>query len=62
LPSREAERVFLPYYQVRDSGRQQARGLGLGLFISQQIVESHGGRIWLDAGDHTAFCFTVPRG
>ena len=62
LPAGEAERIFLPYYQVRDSGRQQAKGLGLGLFITQQIVEGHGGRIWLDTADHTTFCFTLPRG
>jgi two-component system, sensor histidine kinase and response regulator len=61
LPPEEAKRIFLPYYQVRESGRPQAKGLGLGLFISQQIVEAHGGHIWVDVTDHTSFCFTLPQ-
>jgi PAS domain S-box-containing protein len=59
LPPAEAERVFAQYYQVRQGSERQARGLGLGLFISRQIVTEHGGRIWLDDVDHTSFCFTL---
>lgn len=60
LPAGEEERIFGPYYQVRGTAAQHAKGLGLGLFISRRIVESHGGRIWVDSEDHTSFCFTVP--
>jgi signal transduction histidine kinase len=61
LPPGEAERIFRPYYQVRDQTGQQAKGLGLGLYISQRIVDEHHGRIWLEAAEHTSFCFTLPR-
>jgi signal transduction histidine kinase len=59
LPPAEAEQIFAPYYQVRHPTDRYTRGLGLGLFISRQIIEEHGGRIWLDDVDHTSFVFTL---
>jgi GAF domain-containing protein len=60
LPPGEEQRVFAQYYQVRHGTEQQVRGLGLGLFISKQIVEEHGGKIWLDRSRPTSFCFSLP--
>jgi signal transduction histidine kinase len=60
VPEGEDERIFHPYYQVRESARHHAKGLGLGLYITRQIVSEHGGSIWLDMNGKTSFCFTVP--
>jgi len=52
--------LFEKYYQVKNSAR--VGGLGLGLYISKQIIETHGGRIWVEseAGAGSTFSFTLP--
>jgi signal transduction histidine kinase len=51
--------VFRRFWQV-DSDKR--RGLGLGLYICQKIVEAHAGRIWIenDFGKGATFRFTLP--
>ena len=53
--------VFQRFWQVDRANR---RGLGLGLHISQKIVEAHGGRIWVESefGKGATFRFTLPAG
>jgi signal transduction histidine kinase/PAS domain-containing protein len=60
LPPGESERIFGPYYQVRSESTQPVKGLGLGLYISRQVVNEHGGEIWVDQEKPTTFCFTIP--
>ncbi len=56
------ERIFERFYQVETSER--SKGLGLGLYITREIVELHGGRIWQEPapGGGSRFVFTLPRG
>ncbi|HEY5494821.1 MAG TPA: ATP-binding protein [Candidatus Anoxymicrobiaceae bacterium] len=53
--------IFDRFFQAHASESEQA-GFGLGLAISREIVELHGGRIWAesDAGRGSTFYFTVP--
>jgi signal transduction histidine kinase len=53
------EAVFERFWQV---GKNDRRGMGLGLYISRCIVESHGGRIWAESkvGKGSQFYFTIP--
>jgi signal transduction histidine kinase len=54
-------RVFEPY--VRAESNLHVTGLGLGLYISKQIIEGHGGRIWMESkiGQGTAVRVELPK-
>jgi len=55
--------IFEAFYQVQCGVRDKTPGTGLGLPISRQLVELHGGRIWVESqGERTGsrFSFTVP--
>jgi K+-sensing histidine kinase KdpD len=61
IPLEAQERVFDKFYVVTD-GRGLA-GIGLGLYITRQLVELHGGRIWVEStpGKGSTFHATVPK-
>ncbi|MDX1605620.1 MAG: ATP-binding protein, partial [Candidatus Competibacterales bacterium] len=49
IPPEQLERVFDRFHQVSDQQAGKPQGTGLGLTISQRIVEHHGGRIWAES-------------
>lgn len=59
IPAVMLEAVFERFWQV---GKNDRRGLGLGLYISRCIVEAHGGNIWAQStpGQGTRMYFTLP--
>jgi len=59
IPREHAARIFERFYRV--PLRDGPSGAGLGLAISKEIVEAHGGRIWFNSdGTGTAFSFALP--
>ena len=56
------ERIFDPFYQVDSSMPKREEGTGLGLALVKQIVEQHGGRVWVasEYGKGSRFTFTLP--
>ncbi|MGC8800491.1 MAG: ATP-binding protein [Chloroflexus sp.] len=56
IPASEQERVFQRYY--RSPGRR-GEGLGLGLYLSREIVQLHGGQIWIESHEGQGSTFMV---
>ena len=56
------DHIFERFYRVRNTANRQYAGIGLGLFVTKAIIESHGGRIWhtSNQGRGSTFYFTLP--
>ncbi|HET7148618.1 MAG TPA: ATP-binding protein [Candidatus Nitrosopolaris sp.] len=59
----DTDGLFKKFYQMDTTATREHGGTGLGLAISRGIIESHGGRIWLDKTytTGTSIKFTLPR-
>ena len=58
----DKEKVFDKFRQVGDTLTEKPTGTGLGLSICKQIIEYHGGKIWVDShlAEGSNFSFTLP--
>lgn len=63
IPKQDQKRIFEKFEQVSLASPQGVSSTGLGLTIAKEIVELHGGRIWVDSneGEGSRFTFVIPR-
>jgi PAS domain S-box-containing protein len=59
IPKEIRDVIFEPFRGVKDRRRGQSGGIGLGLFITKQLVEAHGGSLRFDTSDDTGTVFRV---
>ena len=62
IEEKEQNNIFKPFYRVSSANEATYAGFGIGLYLSKEIVEKHGGEINLQStlGKGSAFCFTLP--
>jgi two-component system sensor histidine kinase KdpD len=61
IPEEEQTRIFEKFYRA-DASRHQIPGAGLGLVIAREIIQVHGGEIWVESkpGEGSTFRFSLP--
>jgi len=62
LTKRDIPFVFDRFFRTTDSQHATFPGLGLGLFISSEIIKKHNGKIWVESkkGKGSKFAFSIP--
>jgi signal transduction histidine kinase/class 3 adenylate cyclase len=62
IPADKLKDIFVPFEQADSSAQRQFGGTGLGLTITKQLVELHGGTLYVQSveGEGTTFTFTLP--
>lgn len=63
IPPDQLQRIFNRFVQLDNLPEGVHRGFGLGLSIARDIVESHGGRMWVESelGKGSTFYFSLPK-
>jgi len=62
MPPDAQKHLFEKFYRVDNTATREVGGTGLGLYITRSIIETFGGRIWVEStqGKGSKFHFTVP--
>jgi PAS domain S-box-containing protein len=63
IAKEEQDRIFDRLYQVKAGDASSKQGIGLGLYLCRELVQEHGGNIWVESepGNGSTFSFTLPR-
>jgi signal transduction histidine kinase len=63
IPKDQRDRIFKKFGRVNCDRSRNIKGSGLGLWIANEIIQAHGGRIWFDSepGKQTTFYFTLKK-
>jgi signal transduction histidine kinase len=62
ISKQDLKHVFDRFYRETGNKQETFPGLGLGLYISSEIISRHKGKIWVESekGKGSTFCFSLP--
>jgi signal transduction histidine kinase len=62
IPAQQQMRIFGRFVRADNARKQGIHGTGLGLYLSRELIERHGGRIWFQSieGQGTTFFVALP--
>ena len=63
IPTSELPFLFAKFYRGSDARLADTEGMGIGLFMSKEIIKRHHGKIWAESdGPHkgSVFAFSIP--
>ncbi len=63
IPKEHQQHIFEQFYRAHTTGTTTIQGLGMGLYISREIVERHKGKIWFESieGQGSTFFVALPK-
>ncbi|MDX1918161.1 MAG: HAMP domain-containing sensor histidine kinase [Candidatus Caenarcaniphilales bacterium] len=62
IPEDAIPKLFKEFYRVETETHMNIKGTGLGLSITKQLIDAHGGKVWVESklGEGSKFYFTIP--
>ncbi|MEI7492947.1 MAG: PAS domain S-box protein [Bacteroidota bacterium] len=63
ISAENLDKLFRIDQQLRSSGTANEKGTGLGLILCKELIDKHGGKIWVESevGKGSKFCVTLPK-
>lgn len=59
IPQEQQKLIFNRFYQIQDENNKNKMGTGIGLHLSQSLIEIHHGKIYVDASFNSGVCFVI---
>lgn len=62
IPKSQQEHIFERFFRVKNKEKYNVKGLGLGLYITKEIMAAHEGKLWVESieGKGSTFSFSLP--